>query len=435
MNVLDILKDRGFIENTTHDEELSALLSKEKVTCYVGFDPTGDSLHVGHLLPVMALAHMQQNGHRPLALLGGGTGLIGDPSGKTETRQVLSAEMVMENVRGLELQLSHFLDFSDEKALLLNNAAWLTKLKYIDFLRDIGRHFSINRMIKAESYRARLESETNLSFTEFNYMLLQAYDFLHLNTNYNCNLQMGGSDQWGNIVAGVELNRRIHGRETYGITLPLIMTSRGIKMGKTHKGAVWLDGEKTSPYEYFQFWVNTDDKDVSRFLALFTFLPMDEIRKINEMKGAELNIAKTILAFEATALAHGEKASLESFQAAQRLFGGRAILATVLPSSNLHQNITANAEEAIPTVSWERSDLETGVPAFKLFVKAGLVKSSGEAKRLIAQGGAYINGQRIDDADATVALHNLEDNALLLRAGKKRMYRFIVKEQERNKDL
>ena len=426
MNALEILKERGFVENTTHEDELRELLTKGSVTCYVGFDPTGSSLHVGHLLPVMALAYMQKMGHRPLALVGGGTGLIGDPSGKTETRQVLTLETVQENVRGLEIQLRQFLDFSDGKALMLNNADWLAGLNYISFLRDIGRHFSVNRMIKAESYRMRLDAEMNLSFIEFNYMLLQAYDFLHLSTNYACELQMGGSDQWGNIVAGVELNRRVRGKETYGITFPLIMTSKGIKMGKTHTGAVWLDAERTSPYEYFQFWVNTDDKDVARFLALFTFLPMDEIRAIERLEGSALNVAKTILAYEATALAHGDQAATEAFGAAQRLFGGREVPAELLPSSGLHANAVSAIEEAVPTTVISKEALAEGIAAFKLFQEAGLAKSGGEARRLIAQGGGYINGHRIDDAEQVMTTADLKDGALLLRAGKKRMHRFCV---------
>jgi tyrosyl-tRNA synthetase len=279
-NLIDILKERGFIDQTTHEKELNEYLEAGQVTCYIGFDPTASSLHVGSLVPIMSLAHMQRNGHRPIALIGGGTGLVGDPSGKTEMRKLLTPEMVEENAIGIKEQLSRFLDFSDGKALMLNNADWLTKLEYIPFLRDFGRHFSVNRMIRAESYKMRLESEEGLNFIEFNYMLLQAYDFLELYDHYGCRLQMGGSDQWGNIVAGVELIRRVRQKTVFGITFPLITTSSGEKMGKTAEGAVWLDPAKTSPYEYYQYWINTDDRDVLRFIAFFTFIPMGEIKKL-----------------------------------------------------------------------------------------------------------------------------------------------------------
>jgi tyrosyl-tRNA synthetase len=298
MNVLDILEERGFIDQTTHDQELKDCLDQGNVTCYIGFDPTAASLHIGSLVPIMSLAHMQRQGHRPIALIGGGTGMVGDPSGRTEMRKLLTLEALEENAAGIKMQLSHFLDFSEDnsedKALMLNNADWLTKLEYIPFLRDIGRHFSVNRMIKAESYKIRLDSEEGLTFIEFNYMVLQAYDFLELFKHYDCKIQMGGSDQWGNIVAGVELIRRVNQGAAFGITFPLITTSGGEKMGKTAMGAVWLDAEKTSPYDYFQYWINTDDRDVSRFLALFTFLPMDEIRQIEKLSGADLNLGHAV---------------------------------------------------------------------------------------------------------------------------------------------
>ena len=277
-NVIKVLLQRGFIEQMTHEDALIQAVDREPITCYIGFDPTASSLHVGSLIPIMALAHMQRSGHRPIALVGGGTGLVGDPSGKTEMRQLLTQDLVEENAKGIASQLSRFIEFSNGRALMLNNADWLVDLKYIPFLRDVGRHFSVNRMIKAESYRIRLESEEGLNFIEFNYMVLQAYDFLELFDRHNCCLQMGGSDQWGNIVAGIELIRRMRSKSAYGITFPLITTSSGAKMGKTAAGAVWLDPARTSPYDYFQFWVNTDDRDVERFLALFTFLPLEEIR-------------------------------------------------------------------------------------------------------------------------------------------------------------
>ena len=306
-NVIDVLKQRGFIEQTTHDEELDEYIDQGNVTCYIGFDPTASSLHIGSLVPIMSLAHMQRHGHRPIALIGGGTGLIGDPSGKTEMRKMLTTETIEENALGLKKQLSRYLDFGHGKALMLNNADWLTKLGYIPFLRDIGRHFSVNRMIKAESCKMRLDSEEGLSFIEFNYMVLQSYDFLQLFNSHECRLQMGGSDQWGNIVSGIELIRRMNRKTAFGITFPLISTSSGEKMGKSAKGAVWLDSAKTSPYEYYQYWINTDDRDVARFLLLFTFLPRNEIREIEKLQGADLNTAKAVLAFEATLLAHGRE--------------------------------------------------------------------------------------------------------------------------------
>jgi tyrosyl-tRNA synthetase len=311
--LLHVLRERGFIDQLTHEQELMEYLDQKKITCYIGFDPTASSLHIGSLVPIMALAHMQKNGHRPIALIGGGTGLVGDPSGKTETRKLLTVEKVDANAAGIKLQLSRFIDFDNGQAFLLNNAEWLTRLKYIPFLRDIGKNFSVNRMIKAESYRMRLDSPDGLNFIEFNYMLLQAYDFLTLFDSHDCRLQMGGSDQWGNIVAGIELIRRMRQQTAFGITFPLITTSSGDKMGKTVKGAVWLDPARTSPYEYYQFWVNTDDRDVARFLALFTFLPMDEIRAVEKLEDEKLNFAKSILAFEATALAHGKTQAVKAY--------------------------------------------------------------------------------------------------------------------------
>ncbi len=275
-NVFHIFEDRGFIEQVT-DGKLVRELFENPITCYIGFDPTAKSLHVGSLLPIMSLVHMQRAGHRPIGLVGGGTGLVGDPSGKTEMRNILTLEEINENAEALKKQLSRFIDFSDGKAMMANNADWLTDLRYIEFLRDIGRHFSVNRMLTAESYRARLE--TGLSFIEFNYMLLQAYDFWYLFKHYDCRLQMGGNDQWGNILAGADLTRRLEGEVIHGLTFPLLTTSSGIKMGKTHKGAVWLDASLTSPYDYYQYWINQDDGDVERFLGLFTFLPMEEVRR------------------------------------------------------------------------------------------------------------------------------------------------------------
>ena len=433
--VVDTLRERGFIEQTTHETELNELLDSDKVTCYIGFDPTASSLHVGSLVPIMSLAHMQRHGHRPIALVGGGTGLVGDPSGKTEMRQLLTFEMVMENAKGIKKQLARFIDFDDDKALMLNNADWLTTLEYIPFLRDIGRHFSVNRMLKAESYRLRLEAEEGLSFIEFNYMLLQAYDFLELFKNHGCRLQMGGSDQWGNIVAGIELIRRTHQETAFGITFPLITTSSGAKMGKTADGAVWLDPDRTTPYDYYQFWINTDDQDVSRFLALFTFLPIDDIKTVERLKGVELNAAKTILAFEATALAHGVDEAAQAYIKSMTNFGLRKVPSQILPSSCIH--LTASSTEPVhgETVTEAESmqnaddsiaieELRDGIPAFKLFHRCGLTSSGGAARRLIQQGGAYLNSKRIEVFDQIVTDKDLDENQLLvLRSGKKKYFR------------
>ena len=427
-NVLDILRERGFIDQTTHDRELNECLEQGNVTCYIGFDPTAASLHVGSLVPIMSLAHMQRQGHRPIALIGGGTGMVGDPSGKTEMRQLLTLEALEHNAAGIKKQLSHFLDFTADRALLLNNVDWLAKLKYIPFLRDIGRHFSVNRMIKAESYKIRLDSEDGLTFIEFNYMVLQAYDFLELFKNYDCRIQMGGSDQWGNIVAGVELIRRVNQGSAFGITFPLITTSSGEKMGKTAKGAVWLDAEQTSSYDYYQYWINTDDRDVSRFLALFTFLPMDEIRLIDQLSGADLNSAKAILAFEATRLAHGNEEAVNAHRAATSMFGSRKIPADILPTSSIPRSDSESDDESVPRSLLDMETLKAGIPAFKLFHQVGLANSGGAARRLIEQGGAYINGQRVESFDYLVSEADLDDqNTIILRSGKKRFHKIEVR--------
>jgi tyrosyl-tRNA synthetase len=423
-NVVDVLKQRGFIEQTTHDQELDEYINQGNITCYIGFDPTASSLHIGSLVPIMSLAHMQRHGHRPIALIGGGTGLIGDPSGKTEMRKMLTTETIEENALGLKKQLSRYLDFDHGKALMLNNADWLTKLGYIPFLRDIGRHFSVNRMIKAESCKMRLDSEEGLSFIEFNYMVLQAYDFLELFNSHECRLQMGGSDQWGNIVAGVELIRRMNQKTAFGITFPLISTSSGEKMGKSAQGAVWLDPAKTSPYEYYQYWINTDDRDVTRFLLLFTFLPRDEIREIEKLQGADLNTAKAVLAFEATLLAHGREETLKAHQAAISMFGNRDIAGHILPSSSIPRGDSEFGDVSVPESYVEAEKLKAGIPAFKLFHTAGLASSGGAARRLIEQGGAYVNGQRIDSFDFLISDQDLNDaDTIILRSGKKRFHK------------
>jgi tyrosyl-tRNA synthetase len=407
-NIYDILKERGFIEGVTDEGGLRDLLGSKEITCYIGFDPTAASLHVGSLIPIMSLVHMQRMGHRPIALVGGGTVLIGDPSGKKEMRQILSLTEVKKNAKGIKRQLSQYLDFQEDKTLLLNNAEWLVPLNYIEFLRDIGRHFSVNRMLTAESYRSRLE--TGLNFVEFNYMLLQAYDFLHLYRDYDCVLQMGGSDQWGNVVAGTDLIRRVEGGVAYGMVFPLITTASGDKMGKTAQGAVWLDPKLTSPYEYYQYWINTDDRDVERFLALFTFLPLEEVRRYGRLTGADLREAKEVLAFEATKITHGAEEAEEAREASRRAFG--------------------NAEgslEAIATTSLDKGRLKKGITAFELFAETGLCASKGDAKRLISQGGGYVNGRRLQEGDEVITEADFQEGAAILRAGKKRYHRVVVK--------
>lgn len=427
MSVLSILKERGFIEDVTHTEKLEDYLTRHRATCYIGFDPTASSLHVGSLVCIMALAHMQRNGHRPIALVGGGTGLIGDPSGKTELRKVITQEQIDENKKGIKTQLSKFLDFSDEKAFLLDNAQWLTKLEYIPFLRDVGRYFSVNRMMKAESYKARMDSEDGLTFIEFNYMLLQAYDFMQLGKSYNCFLQMGGSDQWGNIVAGIDLIRRTMGKQAFGITFPLITTASGIKMGKTHKGAVWLDAQRFSPYEYYQFWVNTDDADVVRFLALFTFLPMEEINKVKHLQGADLNQAKTVLAYEACKICHGEDQADKALKASVSMFGNIEIADDLLPDSTIprgHQSVAH--ENSVPSSSYNKEDIIENIFLIDLFMDTGLCRSKSDARRLIQQGGAYMNGNRISGFDQMIVKDDVHSNEILLRAGKKKYHKIIL---------
>lgn len=417
-NALDILRERGFIEATTDDEGVRELLERP-TTCYIGFDPTAPSLHAGSLEPIMSLVHLQRCGHRPIVLVGGGTGLVGDPSGKTEMRRVMSAEEVASNAEALKRQLSRYLDFGEGKALLLNNADWLTELRYIDFLRDIGRHFSVNRMLTAESYRLRMEQESGLNFIEFNYMLLQAYDFWYLWKHYGCRLQLGGADQWGNICAGIDLTRRLGGPQLYGITFPLLTTRSGAKMGKTASGAVWLDAQRTSPYEFYQYWINTDDQDVERFLALFTFLPMEEVRRLGKLQGERLREAKETLAFEATRITHSAEEAEKARQASRRLFGGSA-----------PQGGPAAADDSVPTTEIERSRLEQGIPAWQLLEEIGLCRTRAEARRLIQQGGAYLNDRRLEAFDERVGLDCLQNGEILLRAGKKRFHRVRVRAED-----
>ena len=404
--LLETLRERGFIDQVAGpEEELRALLASP-TSAYIGFDPTASSLHVGSLVPIMALVHLQRAGHRPVALVGGGTGLVGDPSGRTELRRVMTPDEVAANAEALRAQLARFVDFSGGRALLVNNADWLVPLNYLEFLRDIGRQFSVNRMLAADAYRTRYESPDGLNFLEFNYMLLQAYDFHHLCAHQVCRLQMGGSDQWGNIVAGIDLIRRLGGPAAYGITFPLITTASGAKMGKTAAGAVWLDAARTSPYDYYQFWVNTDDRDLGRFLALFTLLPLDEVRALAAGAAADPRPAKRRLAFEATRLAHGEGEARKAEGAAAALFGGGA-----------------PPEEALrdaPTASMPAAELAAGIEAFDLFHRVGLAKSRGEARRLIEGGGAYVGGRQIAAFNERIGVADAADGRILLRAGKKK---------------
>jgi tyrosyl-tRNA synthetase len=430
-SVYDIFRERGFIEQITDESLIKELLEHEHVTCYIGFDPTAASLHIGSLVPIMSLAHMQRHGHRTIALVGGGTALIGDPSGKTEMRRILTPNEINHNALGLKQQLSRYLDFNAGKAFLRNNADWLTQLNYIEFLRDIGRHFSVNKMLTAESYRIRLEK--GLNFIEFNYMLLQAYDFLHLFQNYGCLMQMGGNDQWGNMVAGIDLIRRVEGKTAFSMTFPLITTSQGHKMGKTEKGTVWLDAKLTSPYEYYQYWINVEDADLERFLALFTFLPMEEIEAVRTLTDARLNMAKAVLAFEATKITHGEEAAFGAFEKTAQLFGYRSSVEPGLfPSSTiprpdvrgeLYGALPALTLEASAVVSLpiERRRLDEGIPAFELFQETSLCSSRGEARRLISQGGGYVNDRQLTAFDERIGLGDIDERSeIRLRKGKKK---------------
>ena len=407
-NLYDVLKERGFIEQSTNEDSLRQLFSKQKVAFYIGFDPTASSFHVGSLVPIMALVHGQRHGHRPIFLLGGGTGLVGDPSGKDKTRLLIGFQEIKKNIQSLKKQVSQIIDFSKNHALFLNNADWLIKLNYIKFLRDFGIYFSVNRLLTVESIKNRLK--TGLSFLEFNYQLLQAYDFWYQFKNYNCLVQMGGSDQWGNIVAGIELIRRLENKEVYGITFPLIKTANGKKMGKTEQGAIWLDPRKTSVYEYYQFWVNTDDDDVIRFLHLFTFLPAEEIKNYARLKGSGVRKAKEILAFEATKIIHGQKAAEKARHTSYGLFG-----------KDKGQRKRA---DLIPTTLLRKEELKKGILISKLFAISGLSKSISEARRLIIQGGGYLDGERLVNPNLLIKEDSFKRGEITLRVGKK-IYRKI----------
>ena len=404
-NALDVLRERGFIAQTVYEDDLYKMLENEKVTFYVGFDPTADSLHIGHYIPIMAMAHMQKAGHRPIALMGGGTGMIGDPSGKSELRKMLTREEIDHNVECIKAQMSRFLDFSDGKAIIDNNADWLLNLNYVDFLREVGVHFSVNRMLTAECYKQRMEK--GLTFLEFNYMLMQGYDFLELFRRYGCRVELGGDDQWSNILAGADLIRRKERQDAFAVTFKLLLTHDGRKMGKTEAGALWLDPKKTSPYDFYQYWRNVDDQDVEKCLALLTFLPMDEVRRLGALQGSEINEAKKVLAYEVTKLVHGEAEAEAAAKAAGALFGGNAL------------------DGAVPTTEIE--SLEGNKRVIDLMVKAGLCKSLGEGRRLIAGGGVYLNDKKVENPDQEVTEDDFGANGLMLRKGKKAHHRILMK--------
>lgn len=398
-NVYDILKERGFIEQSTNEEEVRKLLEEESVTFYIGFDPTADSLTAGHFLTVMAMSHMQKAGHRPIALVGGGTGMVGDPSHRTDMRQMMTLDTIEHNVNCFKQQLSRFIEFGEDKAIIVNNADWLRKLNYIDFIRDVGVHFSVNRMLTAECFKSRMEK--GLSFFEFNYMLMQSYDFLELNRRYNCKMQLGGSDQWSNIIGGVELIRRMDQKDAYGLTFKLLTTSEGIKMGKTQKGAVWLDPKKTTPYEFYQYWRNVADSDVEKCLALLTFLPMEEVRKLGALEGSEINKAKEILAYEVTNIVHGEEEAKKAQEASRALFAGGA------------------SGGSIPTTNMDKSNFENGLNILDALVTLKLAPSKSEARRLVQQGGIKVNDVKVETIEHNLTINDFKDNKLLIQKGKK----------------
>lgn len=398
-NVYDILLERGFIEQVTHEDEVRELLSKPGVPFYVGFDPTADSLHVGHFVQIMVMMHMQKAGHVPIALVGGGTAKIGDPSGRTDMRKMLTDEDLQNNVDGLKAQMEKYLVLDGVKGHLANNADWLDALSYVPFIREIGSKFSVNRMLTAECFKQRMEK--GLSFLEFNYMIMQAYDFLELNRRYNCQLELGGNDQWSNIIAGVDLVRRMESKSVFGLTFKLLLTSTGVKMGKTQSGAVWIDPNKTSPFELFQYLRNVEDADVENCMKLLTFLPVEEIAQLTAQKGSEINKAKEILAFEFTKIVHGELEAQKALEAARALFAGGG----------------DNAN--IPSTQMSASDFEPPMSVLDLLIKVGLIPSKSEGRRMMTQNGISVNGEVISDVNAVVTAQDFVDGALMLKKGKK----------------
>jgi tyrosyl-tRNA synthetase len=404
-DILQALRERGFVQQVSDEAALTSQLAKGAVTFYAGFDPTASSLHVGSMIPLMAMAHLAQGGHRPVAVLGGGTAMVGDPSGRTELRQMMTVETIQQNRQSIEPQVRRFLVDAGENAIVVDNAEWLAPLNYLEFLRDIGRHFSVNRMLAAEAYRQRMEK--GLSFIEFNYQILQAYDYLVLYRKYGCALQVGGDDQWGNILAGTDLIRRLHQAETYALTFPLITTAAGAKMGKTAAGAVWLSAERTSPFDFYQYFVNVDDRDVGRFLKLLTFLPMDDIHRLEALAGAELRAAKQTLAFETTAIVHGKPAAEVAQNAARAAFGG-------------------GGGDLVPTYTVTAADLAAGIKAVDLLAAAGLAASKSAGRRLVEQGGVRLGARKVSSVDDVVRAEEIAGDGTLLHAGKKHVRRIIV---------
>lgn len=402
-NVFDILKERGFIAQCTHEEELRKLLDTEQVTFYIGFDPTADSLHAGHFIALMAMAHMQRAGHRPICLVGGGTGTVGDPSGRTDMRKMMTDEIIEHNCECFKKQMARFIDFSDGKAIMVNNGDWLRKLNYIELLREIGAQFTVNRMLAADCYKTRWEK--GLTFLEFNYMIMQAYDFYELHRRHGCVLQMGGDDQWSNIIAGVELVRRKESKPAYGLTCNLLTKSDGQKMGKTAGGALWLDAEKTSPYDFYQYWRNVDDADVEKCLSLLTFLPMDEVRRLSALQDSAINEAKKVLAYEVTKLVHGEAAAEDAKKAADAIFGGQG------------------GAEGMP--AFEVGASAVGAKLLDLLVQHQVFASKGEGRRLIQQNGVSLNDEKLSDADYVLAEEDFKDGAAIVKKGKKKYYKLV----------
>jgi len=404
MSVFDELMRRGYIKQITHEEEIKKALETEKVTFYIGFDPTADSLHVGHFIAMMFMAHMQRAGHKPIALIGGGTAMIGDPSGKTDMRSMLLKEDIEKNIVGIKKQMEKFIDFTDDKALMLNNADWLLKLNYVDFLRDIGVHFSVNNMLRAESIKQRMEK--GLSFLEFNYMLMQGYDFLYLNQHHGCTMQLGGDDQWSNMLAGIDLVRRKERTTAFAMTCTLLTNSEGQKMGKTVNGALWLNAEKTPVYDFYQYWRNVDDKDVIKCLKLLTFVDIDEIELMEKQEALDINNAKKLLAYEITKLVHGEDEASKAQSAAEALFGGGSDLSNV------------------PTIEIRKEDLEK--PLLDLLVAGDVFPSKSEGRRNIEQGGLTVNEEKITDTQYKLKEEDFKDNYLLVKKGKKKIYRILM---------
>ncbi len=431
-NVFDVLKERGFIEQTTDEEKVRKLLSEEKIKFYIGFDPTADCLHVGHFMQVIIMMYMQKYGHTPVVLLGGGTGMVGDPSGRTDMRKLMNVDVIDENCRKFKKLFDRFLEFDEEwkyegnkgvfepgrankipepgKAISVNNAEWLRPLNYIEFVRAVGTHFNVNQMLRAEAFKQRMARDTGLSFFEFNYMLMQSYDFSVMARDFDVKMQFGGNDQWSNIIGGVELTRKMYGKEVYGMTFALLTNSEGNKMGKTAKGALWLSPERTSPFEFYQYWRNVGDKDVEKCLRMLTFLPMEEVYSLSSLEGAEINKAKEILAFEVTKLVHGEEEAVKAQEGARAAFAG------------------GSSRENIPTKEFAVSDFAgEGKGVLNLLKELGLASSNGDARRTVEQGGLSVNGEKVTDPRAKITEDLFEAGEILVQKGKKKFIKVVIK--------